>query len=252
MDRIYTVNGYDVYSFIDYAKKNKWIYKSKQNMSSDIALIDTKNKTEIYEILIENFEDNDEYPYMDTLKYYDSNNKRLSNNKKKLYGELKFLEDTDGDYEIIEDERIYVEYYDEYYDEDDMCYCSNGEYRLIDDCEFSEYYEEYIANDDDNYILCDYPENEHVKRLESDIITIYDTNETACEDYASNNLQWSNYHDQYLLNGVWSDYYNGYISEDESIMVYLDNDDNITDYRIIDDDSYFEHNNENYDNNVKF
>lgn len=64
MDRIYTIDDSDKYLFIDYAKKNGWIYKSSQ--SKDIRAINGPDKT--LSVKIDDFKFKF-YPYMDTMCY---------------------------------------------------------------------------------------------------------------------------------------------------------------------------------------
>lgn len=250
MDRIYTVNDYDEYFFIDYAEKNGWIYKSKQSMENEISFIDSKNKIDIYHIQVDGFINNDKYPYMDTLKYYNIDDELLSN--KEYSNDDIFLEDTYGGYEGSN--RIYVEYYGMSYDEEDLISCSNGEYRLSDDCEYSDYYGEYIDINDDDYIRCDLCYDYDCLRLENDIVNVYDNDETATRDYADNYLEWSNYHNAYLIDSVWSDYHNSFIYKDESIEVYTDSELNETDHRINDeyDGHYYEKDGDYFDKDVEF
>lgn len=79
MDRIYTINDEDVELFINYAKRNKFIYKTKQGFEAG-KLIDSSTNEEIKSIKVklENIDFN-EYPYLDTLYYYNSEKGILSN-----------------------------------------------------------------------------------------------------------------------------------------------------------------------------
>lgn len=94
MDRIYTIHDYQVEHFIDYAKKHKWLYKSSQNMYAETPIVDTVNNERDYiQLVIEDMKDTNEYPYMDTLKYYNRDTLTLTNN-----------EDYDDDQITLEDQ----------------------------------------------------------------------------------------------------------------------------------------------------
>lgn len=64
LDRIYVRDDADAYLFIEYAKKNNWIYKSSQNNSPG-AIVGGEIKLDVE---LENF-DFTYYPYLDTLAY---------------------------------------------------------------------------------------------------------------------------------------------------------------------------------------
>ncbi len=70
MDRIYVNNSADITLFIEYAIKNNFYYKSKQDSSEHTSLkigdVDL-NREVIVQLSIKNYR---AYPYMDTLKYY--------------------------------------------------------------------------------------------------------------------------------------------------------------------------------------
>lgn len=97
MDRIYTINDSDVNLFRDYAKENGWYYKF-HNSSTDLALAvgpDDK-KVDLGTISItldKKYYDN--FPYLDTLKYFTSGSGLLSNRSN---NDSYTLEDTEGGY----------------------------------------------------------------------------------------------------------------------------------------------------------
>jgi hypothetical protein len=96
LDRIYTVNDSDVQLFRDYAKENGWYYKEHNN-SSDSGYAIAPDGDRISLDLTVNLTDAsmDNFPYLDTLKYFNPNRKTISNNDS---GGCYFLEDTGGDY----------------------------------------------------------------------------------------------------------------------------------------------------------
>lgn len=103
MDRIYTVNDSDVQLFREYAKDNGWYSKSNNNSSSDGSCItpDGGNTVLNLDVYIrKGYYEN--YPYLDTLKYWSPNHRKsdgestgLLSNDRGYYT----LEQTEGNYE---------------------------------------------------------------------------------------------------------------------------------------------------------
>ena len=96
LDRIYTVNDSDVQLFRDYAKENGWYYKEHNN-SSDSGYAIAPDGSRVSLDLTVNLTDAsmDNFPYLDTLKYFNPRRKTISNEDT---GGCYFLEDTGGDY----------------------------------------------------------------------------------------------------------------------------------------------------------
>lgn len=96
VDRIYTINDSDVQLFKDYAKENGW-YVKKYNNSSDTDYVISPDGTEVrlpLKVTVRRGQYNN-YPYLDTLKYYNPNSGILSVES----GSSSYrLEDTDGHY----------------------------------------------------------------------------------------------------------------------------------------------------------
>jgi hypothetical protein len=163
MDRIYTFYDSDVDKFKDYAKKNEWLYKSKQNMGSYEKIVDTKtSELNHMDLYIEELNDTGKYPYMDTMKYYDLDTAKLTN-KDDYFTEYYLLEDLSGGYDYInneeEDDRIYVDFYGDFYEPDDLEWCENvDEYRIEEDRYWSEFYNCWNDTEyaDHNMIKCKY------------------------------------------------------------------------------------------------
>ena len=108
MDRIYTNDDADSNLFLEYAKKNGWVTKKKQNYNNDTVILPDGTKTK-YKLSVE-LDDNDfnRYPYMDTFKFFNKENKTLYNNDNKI-GKHITLVDTDGRYDEYDyDEPTYV------------------------------------------------------------------------------------------------------------------------------------------------
>jgi hypothetical protein len=189
MDRIYYVTDTDMRLFKEFAKKNGWLHKENQNMYSDTKIVDTKDGSVQYKNLqtVDTFKETGYYPYMDTMKYFHIDGGYLTNNEDD-YGDsdVYFLESTSGDYEGRSG--IYVDYYGERIDEDDLVWCELGDdWRYPDDAVYIEREGEY-----------------------------------ATQRYADDHFTWSDYEDDYIDNddSVWSKYHDSEIVESDSVEVY--------------------------------
>jgi hypothetical protein len=150
MDRVYTVDQSDVEMFIDYATKNEWLYKYRQNMDSDEFIVDSKTGEKEKPVLYINEvidSDDGEYPYLDTLKYYDRDHDDiLTNHYEMLSGDFITLEGTHGEYTTgghLSYEELVERYIDdilddfEYYAKDFM---QSFIWDYVDDKEFANSY----------------------------------------------------------------------------------------------------------------
>jgi hypothetical protein len=200
MDRIYTIFDYDVYLFKDFATINKWLYKKNQDMNEYTEIVDTiTNESKQLELVTSSgFTESKRYPFMDTMKFLYLNNEYLANRNELDNGyNIYKLESTMGSYENVtvddeEDEHeneVYIEYYGDWYNLDDVVYCEyGGEYRL-----------------------------------EQDAIEILDTNDYATRDYAEDELYFSNEQDGWLIpdNSVRLEYYGDYVTQRYAVRNYF-------------------------------
>ena len=188
MDRIYVIFDSDTALFKEYAKKNGWLYKSRQTMCDDEKIHDTLDDSD-NSMELETprcFRETGEYPYMDTMKYYNYDRRFLTNRNDDNGDTIYFLEDTGGGYEG-RGGGIYVDFYGDYIDEDDLIYCELGD--------------DWRYPDDAIYIECE--------------------GEYATEEYAENNYTCDIYGDYINSDdAVWSDYHEGYINSEDSIDVH--------------------------------
>ena len=126
MDRVYTVNDYDVEVFRKYASSKGWCDISKNWKRTTIQLI-----SEVY----------DKYPYMDNFYIFDHVNFKLTNDdiwpKEGLYK----LQNTDGTY-TGDDDTVWSEYHGEHIDREDAVYCENADDYVHGD---SAIYLEYLS-----------------------------------------------------------------------------------------------------------
>ena len=108
MDRIYTSKDADEYMFIEYAKANGYYYKTSQTYGWDHEIIDGKNGNRVkLDIQIE-FDDTsfEQYPYLDTLQFFNHEKNILTNNKQLTRvegeeGQWKLLTHTSGGYQNV-------------------------------------------------------------------------------------------------------------------------------------------------------
>ena len=266
MDRIYTIDSYDEELFKSHAKKNGWLYKYRQNSSDSELIVDTKDDSKEHMTLVVKevkSSSTSKYPYVDTIKHYYPDDDLLSTDDGRG-GSRWTLEDTEGDYEVNEDEEDegrYVDFYGESYPEDDLVYCEMGDdYRLEDDAHYLDYYSEYATEQyiDRNMVECDYCDGGSGYysdyREEGDTVEVYGSDEVACKEYASNNLSYSQYHDGYLPEGesTYSEYHETDIWDNEAVEVYTTADQGSSDWRAEDDNTWWEweHDGEKYDNDV--
>lgn len=184
---IWKLNNGEIYLDRPYANSDNDINLFKEWASSRGFIIygnDYKHK----QVTLEKSEF-EYYPYMDTFKYLNRNEKLLSTDSNE-YDDRNpdwiRLERTDGGYEHPP-RGVYSEYYDEYIDEDDAVYAEDLQsYIRQDDAIWLEYKEQYVSD--------------------------------QCE------VVFSNFYSQYYLEEdvVRSEYLNDYIHENDAIEVYYD------------------------------
>jgi len=85
MDRIYTSNDSDQITFMDYAKKNDWLYKKQQSYDNTDYIDPRDGRSHKMAISFRLKEDKfyDNYPYCDTLNVYTPKTGRIGNTKGK-------------------------------------------------------------------------------------------------------------------------------------------------------------------------
>lgn len=123
MDRVYTNDYSDEQIFIDFAKKNNWLYKSSQSMGYNISIIDpekSENNNERIDMFVKinpfRFR---KFPYFDTLC--------LMNTKKLLLGNNfshtpdRNMTHTDGGFQRLE--IVFSKYYNDAINKSEAIYC---------------------------------------------------------------------------------------------------------------------------------
>ena len=110
MDRIYTINDYDIETFKKYASSKEWLDVTKGYKTYKVQL----GKISY-----------DFYPYMDNFYIYNYIDNILTNDSDKWPGEGYYkLQNTDGTF--ISDEGVWSEYHGEYLDRDYAVWCENA------------------------------------------------------------------------------------------------------------------------------
>ncbi|MFA5586766.1 MAG: hypothetical protein WDA02_09625 [Saccharofermentanales bacterium] len=131
MDRVYSVNDFDIELFKDQARKNGWLHKERQTYGWNNVIVDTRNDS-LYtpNNFIMNVKLNGKkynyYPYLDTLSIYNTETCILSNDGKLLKKSPHInLIDPGGSYisEVDDRPRRYSRYYDDDILEDGAVYC---------------------------------------------------------------------------------------------------------------------------------
>ena len=106
VDRIYTNNDSDVELFTQYAYGKGWYHKPNQSSSNDYGMIGKEGSRKEGHLVVNlknrNEGDYDRYPYLDTLKYFNTSSGKLTTEEMRGYGDYITLEDTGGSW--IEDE----------------------------------------------------------------------------------------------------------------------------------------------------
>ena len=129
MDRVYTNNSSDEQLFKEYAKKQGWLHKSHQGYGADSNIIDTVNDTNTRMTLIAQVEatEYDQYPYMDTMVYYNPDNGHISNKE----NHMKYvLQDTGGGYDTTryhDEEEVHSNYHDRDIYKSEAKWCDFGQ-----------------------------------------------------------------------------------------------------------------------------
>lgn len=264
MDRIYTFYDSDVDKFKGYAKENGWLYKSKQNMSESVQIIDTKTDTFRYmSLFVDGLNDNDNYPYMDTLKYFEKMSGMITN-EEGYFDECYKLEDVSGEYEYInndfdDDDRRYIDYYGETLELDDLYWCENVEdYRKSEDSYWSEHYNCYNDTEyaEHNMLMCYYALVSSDKyRNEGDCVYLNYYNKYATNEYLESDKSefvHNDFDDEYILkdDAVWSEYHNTNLNKNIAYKVYTSADRTKTDWRSNNKITYFSHDGELYADTV--
>lgn len=183
MDRVYTINDYDIEVFRKYASSKGWIDLSKNHKTHGVQLQKISY---------------DSYPYMDNFYIYNYIYSILTNNSDKWPGEGYYkLQNTDGSF--TSDEGVWSEYHQEYLEREYAVWCERAsDWVSEDDAIWLEYKntfaspaEETVYSEwfDGSYYLDDVVHsevmNDHIPTDESKLIFV---NAYGDEDYIVNDF----------------------------------------------------------------
>lgn len=137
-------------SMIEYVKQQGWMYKEHNTYDDDyncdfMGPVDGKYIQQTVTLTYDYGKDNNiyEFPYSDTVKYWDG--QFLSNSKHELKKKAKVLRDTGGDWDL--DYEYCCACCDEEMDENDAIYCENYDNYYCRDCVVIDYNDEYVPED---------------------------------------------------------------------------------------------------------
>lgn len=101
MDKIYAAERNETEAFIEYAIEHNWLYKANQSSSHISDIIDPSDGSSYNrQLVVEDMEDNDQYPYTDTLVFYSEDEQMITNDydHASQYGMVYQLDSTSGEY----------------------------------------------------------------------------------------------------------------------------------------------------------
>lgn len=194
MDRIYTNDSSDEELFIEYAKKQGWLYRSIRGYGNG-SVVDgsTGNSSDMKLVAQLSSYDYNAYPYMDTMLYYNPDSGKISNREA---GMRYILQSTYGEYENISDDD-YEEVYSNYEGSDiyksEATWCEFGEDWVLTNHAIK------VWNSNNRYAV---PGNPNIVRC--NIPGVVD------KHFEKSRCTWSDYLNTWIFNGsvakVWTDY----------------------------------------------
>lgn len=203
MDRVYSVNDYDVELFKNYAREQKWLYKEIQTYGWNNRIVDTlDNKTYefrdmLLSVKLDKFrgKDYEHFPYLDTLSIYNKREHSLCN---------------DGRLRVLKGHYILSDYRGAYIDESYNC-------ELV----YSSLLDEYIPLSDSKYADID-----DTWVFSGDVVYVSNA-EGKYAYYKSKKICKSRiYKTKFFLKKdcVYSKYLGTYVFKESARTVYLDKD----------------------------
>ena len=205
MDRIYTNDSSDEEIFMEYAKKQGWLYRNQRGYSFTSYVIDPLNNTNTIMTLTSQLGavEHDYYPYLDTMTYYNPNSGKISN---KENGMTHILSSTIGEY----DETGY---------QDETEVWSNYEHQNIyqSQAKWCEFGQDWISTDNAIRVWNTSP-TKYAVPGNPDVVRCFIPD--YCDKYfEKSRCTWSNYLNTWVFNGsvvkVWTDF-----DRNESVIDY--------------------------------
>lgn len=232
MDRIYTIHNYQVSLFKDYAKKQGWLYKSVQTYGSQ-SIIDSRienDRGKYMTLTVTDIKLTDEYPYMDTLRYLEQDEKILSSNN---ISDVKLI-DTNGEaYDCQWSDRYnrWINMYN--IGSNNYILCELGADRWDEDVDrvfrkedtvYIPRYGEWISKEKYKTEIVKTTVGTIREVLKSDAVELKYYGGWAEEIYADSIMEYSIHDDDYYdrQDVVYSEKLESYINKDKSTKVYTD------------------------------
>jgi hypothetical protein len=103
MDRIYTAKDSDIDLFKKFADRNDWWSKKSQNSGSSFTIEKGNESKSNSTIIVDLQKWDDEFPYLDSLMYFNNGTGELSNDGDSIKADY-MLQSTSGSYDNISDE----------------------------------------------------------------------------------------------------------------------------------------------------
>jgi hypothetical protein len=194
MERIYTNDYSDEQLFKEYAKQNEWLYKLNQTYDRE-RIVDTKTditKDMDMKVYIKTG-DYDQYPYLDTLCYYNKDESFLSTDPKSApyilkssYGHIENNDEYDNP-----ENYIYSRYHEADINRNDAKYCELGDdwVRENEAIYVSNSGGKYAVPGNENIVHSDYTDKWFLKTrtVYSEILKSYIFEDSARKVYYPNN-----------------------------------------------------------------
>ena len=203
MDRVYSVNDYDVELFKNYAKEKGWLYKESQTFGWENNIVDSVNgeiynwdkmilKSKINKIPAKDYT---KYPYLDTLCVYNQDDHTLTN---------------DGRLSVLKPHLLLTDYQGSYHIE-------------FDDREmvYSRTYNNYIVKEESSFVEIN---NDWV--YQSDAVYVHNTDGQLAYKHSDKVVESYVFNKKYFLKEVteYSDYLGTYVHKESIRIAYLDDD----------------------------
>lgn len=230
LDRIYTTKDSDVNLFLDYAKSNGWLYKKSQSWGNNVEgadFISTTLKVEKYR----------EYPYLDTLKYFNPETGEISSTEFSKRITYYDLSSSGGGYTLHKGVEVAWDGYRNREDEKrNLVWCRlNNGYCNIDDARYLNYIDEYVYPNDDrvvyskierqSYLLDDAvrskTQDTYILKRTAKVVIIDSEGNTDYMSPRDFNIRWFSVGDKNYINTMgFKDIDDEWILKSEGIKVY--------------------------------
>lgn len=208
MDRVYCVDtNTNVGKFYDWGKTNKIDYSyGLTPVAPANATVQVKAK------------DYGKYPYMDTFKYYNTEDGTLTKSIPTYTENVLYLQSTHGEGPSLEDEFRWSEYHDDWIPADDAYYCDDiDDYVNSDHSVWLDYRDVYVS-DRANTRYCEFDSNTYLEEdtVKSEMMSDWIPEDDAIEVIVDEecNKDWCHKEEVALYVKVGDEYYSKYYTYD--------------------------------------